>query len=188
MEWAKGNKQYTNIIEESYTLKVFNSLFTREDYDEIVGKGCYPLTPVAAMLLLSLSEKIAQNERTIFTYIASKDSHGLVRYIEKCRNDRFVGVDTIYDYFAPLFKGVAQVGIHHEWLKADYALSQVNNADERAVIKSMAIIRMTNNADEIVTSEKFIVLATGLNTSNVRAALVRLDEKNLIEFKLRTRI
>lgn len=184
--WANGNHAYKDLIEETYTLKAFSSLFTPSDYNEIVGKGCFPLTPVAAMLLLNLSEKIAQNERTIFTYIASKDSNGLARHIEKSKNDKFVGIDSVYDYFVPLFKEEAQVGIHHEWLKADYALSQIKNASEAAVIKSIAIIRMINNADEIVASAKFITLATGLDKSDVQVALASLSDKKLIEFKTRT--
>ena len=184
--WAKGNKVYTDLIEETYTLKAFSSLFTPADYNEIVGKGCFPLTPVAALLLLNLSEKIAQNERTIFTYIASKDSNGLARHIEKSKNDKFVGVDSVYNYFVPLFKEEVQVGIHHEWLKADYALSQIRNTAEAAVIKSIAVIRMINNADEITASEKFITLATGLDKFDVQAALARLCDKKLIEFKTRT--
>ena len=184
--WAKSNRLYKTLIEKTYELKAFSSLFTPEDYKEIVGKGCFPLTPVAAMLLLHLSEKIAQNERTIFTYIASKDSSGLVRYIAKSQNDKFVGVDSVYDYFVPLFKDEVQVGIHHEWLKADYALSQSETAVEAAVIKSIAVIRMVNNADEITASEKFIILATGLYRADVQAALARLSDKKLIEFKTRT--
>lgn len=184
--WARGNKIYSELIEETFTLKAFRSLFTPSDYNEIVGKGCFPLTPVAAMLLLSLSEKIAQNERTIFTYIASKDSNGLARHIEKSNTDKFVGVDSVYDYFVPLFKEEVQVGIHHEWLKADYALSQIKNTAEAAVIKSIAVIRMINNADEITASEKFIALATGLDKPKVQDALTRLCDKKLIEFKNRT--
>lgn len=184
--WAKGNQLYADLIEKSYALKAFSSLFTPGDYNEIVGKGCFPLTPVAAMLLLNLSEKIAQNERTIFTYIASKDSNGLARHIEKSKNDKFVGVDSVYDYFVPLFKEEVQVGIHHEWLKADYALSQIKTTVEAAVIKSIAVIRMINNTDEIIASEKFITLAIGLNKSNVQDALARLSDKKLIELKTRT--
>lgn len=184
--WAKSNQFYADLIEKSYALKAFRSLFTPEDYNEIVGKGCFPLTPVAAMLLLNLSEKIAQNERTIFTYIASKDSNGLARHIEKSKNDKFVGVDSVYDYFVPLFKEEVQVGIHHEWLKADYALSQIKTIVEAAIIKSIAVIRMINNTDEIIASEKFITLAIGLNKSDIQDALVRLSDKKLIEFKNRT--
>ena len=184
--WAKGNQFYTDLIEKTYELKAFRSLFNPGDYNEIVGKGCFPLTPVAAMLLLNLSEKIAQNERTIFTYIASKDSNGLARRIEKSESDKFVGVDSVYDYFVPLFKEELQTGIHYEWLKADYALSQIKTAVEAAVIKSVAVIRMVNNTDEITASEKFITLATGLDKSDVQAALVRLSDRKLIEFKTRT--
>ena len=161
-------------------------MFTPGDYNEIVGKGCFPLAPVAAMLLLNLSEKIAQNERTIFTYIASKDANSLARHVEKSKNDKFVGVDSVYDYFVPLFKEEVQVGIHHEWLKADYALSQIKTAVEAAVIKSIAVIRMINNADEITASEKFITLATGLDKSDIQTALVHLSDRKLIEFKART--
>lgn len=185
-KWARDNKIYSELVEETYTLKAFRSLFTPADYNEIVGKGCFPLTPVAAMLLLNLSEKIAQNERTIFTYIASKDSNGLARRVEKSNTDKFVGVDSVYDYFVPLFKEEVQIGIHHEWLKADYALSQIKNTSEAAVIKSIAIIRMINNADEITASEKFITLATGLDKPKVQDALTRLCDKKLIEFKNRT--
>lgn len=184
--WAKGNQLYADLIEKSYALKAFSSLFTPGDYNEIVGKGCFPLTPVAAMLLLNLSEKIAQNERTIFTYIASKDANGLARHVEKSKNDKFVGVDSVYDYFVPLFKEEVQVGIHHEWLKADYALSQIKTAVEAAVIKSIAVIRMINNADEITASEKFITLATGLNKADIQIALAHLSDRKLIEFKART--
>lgn len=184
--WEKTNDEYRAIIEESFTLKVFSSLFTLTDYNQIVGKGCFPLTPVTAMLLLDLSEKIAQNERTIFTYLASKDSYGLARHIEKSKNDKFVGVDKVFDYFIPLFKEEVQVGIHHEWLKADYALSQIKNPHEAMVVKCIAVIRMVNNSDEIIASEKYITLATGMKREIVQATLARLTEAKLIEFKTRS--
>lgn len=184
--WVNDNPKYRRFIEKSYTLKAFSSLFTLTDYNEIVGRGCFPLTPVAAMLLLNLSEKIAQNERTIFTYIAGKDSNGLTYLIKKSDNDEFVGVDSVYNYFVPLFKEDTQTGIHHEWLKADYALSQVKDTTEAIVIKSIAIIRMINNTDEIVASEKYITLATGLDEADVQMALAQLSENNLVEFKTRT--
>ena len=184
--WAKTSKKYKNIVEETYTMRTFSSLFTHEDYQNIVGMGCFPLTPVAAMLLLNLSEKIAQNERTIFTYITSKNESGLARYVEKSKNADFVGADSIYDYFLPLFKEETQPGIHHEWLKADYALSQTDNALEKTIIKCLAVIRMVNMPDEIISSEKFIVLACGKDKKNIHAAVERLVEEKLIEFKSRT--
>ena len=45
----------------------------QSEYQEILGKGCYPLLPLTAYALLCMSEKVAQNERTIFTFLAEED-------------------------------------------------------------------------------------------------------------------
>lgn len=187
-KWATENKHYQDVIAETYELKSFSSLFDLADYQHIVGEGCFPLTPVAAMLLLELSERIAQNERTIFTYITSKDANGLARIVEKSRTVDFVGVDSVFDYFVPLFRQDMQNGNHHkhEWLKADYALSQTENVEERVVIKTISILHMVNRPDDLPASERFIVLATGMPKENVSKAITRLEERKLLEFKSRT--
>ena len=51
--------------------------------------------------------------------------------------------------------------------------------DEEAASKVIA----RKIADEINASEKFIALATGLDKSDVQAALARLSDQKLIEFK-----
>ena len=38
--------------------------------------NCYPLHPATALLLVALSEKIGQNERTMFSYVSSPQPHG----------------------------------------------------------------------------------------------------------------
>lgn len=184
--WAADCDTYKEIVEQTYTLKTFSSLFTYEDYRNIVARGCFPLTPVAAMLLLNLSEKIAQNERTIFTYITSKDKDGLARTVAKSKSVDFIGVNSVYDYFTSLFKEDAATGIHHEWLKADYAISKTDNAVEQAIIKSIAVIHMVNKPDDIVAKEKHIALSLGLTIDAVSEGLASLAEKKLVEFKNRT--
>ncbi len=184
--WASNNAYYKELLDETFTIKAFSSLFTQKDYEAIVGKGCFPLTPIAAMLLLSLNEKIAQNERTLFTYITSRDSGGLALYIEKSRSTEFVGVDSIYDYFVPLFKEESQSDIHYEWLKADYALSMTDDYEESLIIKAIAVIRMVNKLDEINASDKFIRLVSGLRRLTCERAIQRLVDAKLIELKKRT--
>lgn len=186
-EWVKSSQSYKNTIAEAYKLKSFSSLFALEDYNSIVGKGCFPLTPVAAMLLLNLSEKIAQNERTIFTYIAGNDAAGLAQHIARSTTVGFVGADSIYDYFAPLFREETNPNIHHEWLKAEYALSKATSNEEKAIIKSIAVIHMANSPDDVTTTEKHIVLASGLSEKTCVKGMESLSGKKLIEFKQRTR-
>lgn len=185
-KWASAATDYAAVVAESYKLKCFSSLFALEDYNKIVGKGCFPMTPVAAMLLLNLSEKIAQNERTIFTYIAGNDASGLAQIVARSTGTGFVGAESIYDYFSPLFREETNPNIHHEWLKAEYALSKASTTEEMAIIKSISVIHMVNNPDDITTTQKHIILAAGLNPSSCLDGIDSLVEKKLIEFKQRT--
>ena len=82
--------------------------------------------PLTAYMLLHISEKVAQNERSIFTYLAHDEKGSLCRIVEECTLDEAdygIGADTIYDYFKNLFRGDGTYAIiHNEWLKAEYAL------------------------------------------------------------------
>lgn len=185
-QWAEKNEKFQAVVQDSWSLKSFQALFSTEDYRKIVGEGCFPLTPVAASLLLILSEKIAQNERTVFTYIASRDDGSLLKTLQKSKIPDFIGVDGIYDYFAPLFKDESESRVHHEWLRAEYALSQTSKKVEQAVIKTIAVIRMINRSDELIASDKFLRAASGMPEEVYTPAIKGLIEKNLVELRSRT--
>lgn len=68
---------YQSIVGESYELSCFRGNFTEESYQNIIGDGCFPLLPVTAYALLHISEKVAQNERSIFTFLANEESNSL---------------------------------------------------------------------------------------------------------------
>ena len=185
-QWAEKSEKYQSVIQESWSLKSFQSLFSIDDYRKIVGEGCFPLTPVAASLLLILSEKIAQNERTVFTYIASRDDGSLLRTLKKAKTPDFIGVDGIYDYFAPLLKEESENRVHHEWLKAEYALSKTSKRAEQTVIKTISVIRMINRSDELIASDKFLRAASGMPDDVYFPAIKGLVEKKLVELRSRT--
>ena len=67
--------------ENYYQLPVFRSNFEKQDFKNIVFKGCYPLNPIASCMLLNVSEKVAQNERTLFTFISSIAQIGVLQII-----------------------------------------------------------------------------------------------------------
>lgn len=184
--WAAnaGLNLMKSISKRSYQLRCFQSLFTQKDFLKIVARGCYPLTPVAAMLLLHLSEKIAQNERTIFTYITSMDTNGLARRICTENSMSFIGADEIYDYFEPLFKTESGT-IHHEWLKASYALEKVEDVSEKKIIKVMSVLRMIDKPDEMPVQAEYVSLACGFSREEAEKAIARLEESGVIEYRKR---
>ena len=183
-KWSEG-QLFKDISETGYEYKGFNSLFTRDDYERIVAKGCFPLTPVTAMLLLNLSEKIAQNERTLFTFIAGKEKGCLTKLIST--SNSYIGVDSVFDYFAPLMEEENDSYVHHEWLKADYALELCETPEESSIIKAIAIIHIVNRPDEINGAESFIRMATGLTEDSFSIAAKGLMSRNILEFRDRTK-
>lgn len=120
------------MIDISYSMPCFGYLFQKkEDYEKVVVRGCFPLTPLCAYALLHISEKVAQNERSVFTFLTSREQGSLPRIMGK-EKQIWVGIDAIYDYFKPLFKeSNDQPQIHNEWLKADYALKKVSDSNEK---------------------------------------------------------
>ena len=182
-EWKVHNEEYKNLLEESYQIPEFNALFERSDFYKIVGDGCYPLTPLAALLLMGLSEKVAQNERTIFTFLTGKDMYSLANFVLKCRDIVYVGAGLIYDYFTQLFEAEKASSIHNEWLKADFALSKTENENEKAVIKSLAVIHMLNRPDDVPANDLFLRLASGISKDDYIKAMESLIENEILKYK-----
>lgn len=174
-------------LENYYQLPVFNCNFERKDFDEIILKGCYPLNPLATYLLLNISEKVAQNERTLFTFISNDEPNSMARYVldhDKSK-DWVIGADLIYDYFSGLFKkDVNNEFIHNIWLGAEVALSKCSSEDERKVIKAMAVIQIVNKEDEVLANETYLSLAVRLREGT--SVLEALTQKNIIYRKKST--
>lgn len=151
--------------EKYYELPAFRSNFSENDFENIILKGCYPLNPIAAYLLLNISEKVAQNERTLFTFISNDEPNSMVRFVAEHTPEKgwTIDADLIYDYFQGLFKkDVMNEFVHNMWLSAEYALSKCNNDEEKKLIKTLAVILIVNKNDEIPANEKYLSLAASL--------------------------
>ena len=53
----------------------------------IAIKGCFPLHPVSTFILPRLSERVAQNERTLFTFLSAEGTSTLSSFLEGYKND-----------------------------------------------------------------------------------------------------
>lgn len=177
--WLKDNE----IIEESYKIPCFQSMFKFSEYQQIVVKGAFPMLPLTAYALLNISEKVAQNERSIFTFLTNDEKGSLVNLIESGA-DELLSIDVIYDYFRNLFKeSVSLTNIHNEWLKADYALTKAESLGEEKIIKAIAILHMINKNEEVPVKKEEIRLATGLSKADYEGHLQRLENREIIKYR-----
>ena len=177
----KNIKSYLGKAEKYYQLPIFNGNFKADDFNEIIFKGCYPLNPVATYLLLNVSEKVAQNERTLFTFISNDEPNSMARYIKEhtTRESWVLGADSIYDYFSGLFKKeVSNELVHSVWLSAEAALNKCLTDDERRIIKAIAIIQIVNKSEELLASDRCIYLS--LNDEELGESLEELSKRQVI--------
>lgn len=77
--WKEFVSKYKPQFEDLKERYVANGLIDSKDMEGVNSAiyGCYPLHPVSTFILPRLSEKVAQNERTLFTFLSSQEKHTL---------------------------------------------------------------------------------------------------------------
>ena len=178
-----GYEKYTGeeALAKYYQIPAFKTNFSKGDFDSIILKGCYPLNPIAAYLLLNISEKVAQNERTLFTFISNDEPNSLARFVieHDTLSGWVIGADLVYDYFCGLFKKeVSNELVHNLWLGAEYAISKCETEEEKKLIKTLALILIVNKPEEISADERFLAMGASLIDGN--ATIADLMSKQLI--------
>lgn len=175
-----GNQAFNDF----YRLPAFRSNFQENDFENIILKGCFPLNPIAAFLLLNISEKVAQNERTLFTFISNDEPYSMARFVAEHTEDQewSIGADLIYDYFKSLFKKeVSNEYVHNIWLSAEYTLDKCKTDDQKKLVKALAIVLIVNKEDEIPADDNYLKLC--VNADDCAQALSELIEGQFISKK-----
>ena len=171
--YNKNIKTYDEIKK----LSIFKNV---DNIENNLFKGCYPLNPLTVYCLVQLSEKIAQNERTLFTFLTDDDQNGLKFFIDNNDNGLF-NVNKIYDYFKPLFKKETNELIRNIWLKAENALNKCTENDEKSIIKALAIIYMINETETLIPDDNNVRLAANITLSKYDDTINKLIEKSIIK-------
>lgn len=183
---AINNEKYKDNIskyikKEKYfydSLKSFEP-FKRDINTKDLYYGCFPLNPITVYSLIQLCELIAQNERTLFTFICDTDNNSLNSFLYT-NDDGLFNVDKIYDYFNPLLRKEEENSIRNIWYRSEAILSKLENQDQKKIIKSLAVILMINNQDEFPASVKNIELATALPKDVVENYVDKLIDSRLL--------
>lgn len=171
-------------LQEYYSIPYFKSNFLEDEFKNIIFRGCYPLNPLAAYLLLNISEKVAQNERTLFTFISNDEPKSMARFVleHTYEQEWSVGADLIYDYFSPLFKkDVLNEFVHNIWLSAEYAIERCQNEDQRKIIKALAVVLIVNKDDELPAISRYIKLC--VNVADFDQTVIDLQNQECIYMK-----
>ena len=104
-----------------------------EDAATEIFAACYPMHPVSLLVLPALCQRFAQNERTLFSYLGSREPHGFRESVESLRKvGDWVPPAEIYDYFVQNQPAVlADPLTHRRWAEVVTAVERAESIDEQ---------------------------------------------------------
>lgn len=162
-QYKKENKDFFNQLKDDVTsLGVFPQ--GMNVLDEIV-EGCFPLHPMTTFMSIRISELVAQNERTLFTFLASHQKHTLRHFIEhnKVKN-KTLTMDRLYDYFKDGFKKeMSNEVIATAFSQTENLLKKKMTKVQTKILKAMALINMVNQPVLIQATKKVLLVAVAEN-------------------------
>ena len=106
--WKKFQKRFEKNFKQTRKkiILIREGLSDKESDIGKVIRECYPLHPLSVFILPRISEKIAQNERTLFTFLSAEQKYTLNDYLKRNDENQFklLTPDYIFDYFDSLLK------------------------------------------------------------------------------------
>ena len=147
--------------------------------------ACYPLHPVAAVLLPLLSQKIGQSERTMFNFYGVEEEGGFSDCLRELREPGdLIPPHRLYDYFIagrPL--GNADLTIQRQLAEAADAVARLGDdkPEIQRVLKTVAIFNLVKARGTFAAN--LPMLSAVFGASEAQAALDELSAKSLVSHR-----
>lgn len=186
----KYSKSFEDILQRYEKHNIFGDV--AEEYVQRTMYGCYPLHPVSTFVLPRLSERVAQNERTLFTFISASGVSTLPAFLEVYEDDHFelITPDLIYDYFEPLFKKEVYGGsIHENYVLTEMILNKLSDASlESKIIKTLALVYILEQFEKLQPSkdELISIYSISYTPEEINQAIDNLIEKEYVIYLKRS--
>jgi len=188
--WAgfcENNEAYFNNLVERF---IANGILDKDDDEtsQTAVKGCYPLHPLSTFILPRLSEKVAQNERTLFTFLSSDNKHTLTAFLENAEGDfPMLTPDYVYDYFEPLIRKEPYTSEIHKQYKTTFKVLQKLDKNSLAakIIKTISLIYIVEQFEKLSPIKDMIFDVYRDSVSDVQVidnVLSELIEKDCIVY------
>ena len=155
-----------------------NSQYFADSDKDILYRGCFPLNPFSTLALVRLSELVAQNERTLFTFISDNDRSSLNTFIQSTGTG-LLNVDTVYDYFSQLLEKDDDPSIRSVNRSCKLALKRTKDRDAVRFIKTLAV-SLIIGVDDFPPYVDAISMAAGLGERNGEVVLESLLEEGIV--------
>lgn len=148
---------------------------------------CYPLHPVSATLLPVLCQKVAQNERTLFSYLGSSEEFGMLDMLGSLQGvTDYVYPYHIYDYF--ITNQASSIGdymTHRRWAEVVTALERLRSENELdiQVLKSIGLLNIIGGKGGLKPSPLLLEGMLPASKKEVEQSIERLMDQSIITYR-----
>ena len=169
MGWVKDYRLFGSMSEHDIRNLIYNT---------------WPLHPLTVFALAHLSSRVAQNERTMFTFLTSDEPNALRNLLEKKLVNSeglvpFIRVPDLWDYFESAVRAdIGGASAHRYWSGVVNALDKVAEGDEvgRQLVKALGVISICADNNPIRPTTDLLGWAVGAESEeNQQAVIHALD-------------
>ncbi len=183
--WKKISALSKKWVDVNSSTRNFPDVFNTKYVEEIISES-FPLHPSAFCLLPLLSEKVAQNERTMFSFLTRDEDSSLPRFLKNSflSTDQlnYIGPFDLYSYFKQLIENdMAIGGAYKIGLIVNEVLNSLDSSQkcEKDVISLLGIATIINNRSIFrITSESIQTTLSGLYKSDEVDKSIKTLEKS----------
>ena len=146
-------------------------------------RAVFPLNPMTIVALIHMSEKVAQNERTLFTFICDTDDNSFNSFIHR-NDDGLLNMNKVYAYFSDAMRDEKEGNASSIRRQAEAVLDKVYNQEETIIIKTLAIILVINDFNVLAPRIEDLSIATMMAEENVKAKVNSLIDRHYLRQNL----
>jgi hypothetical protein len=159
-------------VRRCHEVGVFSD-FSQHDTERMVSDS-YPLEPMTLYLLPRVSSRVAQNERTLFTYLNWLDAATPV------------SPDSLYDYFSDGMRAdTLPGGSYHTWLETESALHKARKGADEKTLKCACLLGLGLVGERSRVSRRLLECAVSgyQGDKAARASVKRLIDAKLLLYR-----
>ena len=146
-------------------------------------RAALPLHPAVALLVGPLFRRLAQNERSLFSFLASGEPRSFLDVVGQ--EPGLYRLDHLYDYLTSSLGGALyHGGAGRLWAEAETALSRAaGDALQERVLKQVAVLSFAGTLAGLPPSEGVLSASTGATETETQAALDALRQSRAVTFR-----
>lgn len=187
-DWDKYEVVFKDELDELFSRAYDFKGFMLPPEGEKPFEGGFPLHPITLFSLDRLSKRVAQNERTFFTFLASDEENALFWDLAKldAREFHFLGLDALFDYFEPNIRAFRSDEVYEVYKKYQFALNKLGSQEgkkvEIQVLKTMAVISIIADSSVLIADRSMLRYIIDATEKDVDLAIDRLEKLRIIKF------